>query len=61
MIDGKTSFDRPGKNNKITYDNIQKLGTCQGEDYTTGRLLDYIYFIEYYKLIAIDLSKQQKF
>ena len=32
----------------------------QGNDYTTGCLLDYVYFKEYYKLIAKDLSKQQK-
>ena len=31
----------------------------QGDDYTTGYLLDYKYFNEYYKMIAIDLSKQQ--
>ena len=35
------------------------LGTCQGHDYTTGCLLDYNYFDNYYKMIAIDLSKQQ--
>ena len=32
----------------------------QGYDYTTGCLLDYPYFKKYFKLIAIDLSKQQK-
>ena len=31
----------------------------KGDDYTTGCLLDYIYFKNYYKIIAIDLSKQQ--
>ena len=31
----------------------------QGDDYTTGYLLDYAYFKNYYKMIAIDLSKQQ--
>ena len=31
----------------------------KGDDYTTGCLLDYPYFKKYYKLIAIDLSKQQ--
>ena len=31
-----------------------------GDDYTTGCLLDYVYFKEHYKLIAIYLSKQQK-
>ena len=34
--------------------------TGQGDDYTVGCLLDYPYFKKYYKLIAIELSKQQK-
>ena len=29
-------------------------------DYTTGNLLDSVYFLKNYKLIAIDLSKQIK-
>ena len=32
----------------------------KGEDYTTGSLLDYNYFKEHYKLVAIDLSKQKE-
>ena len=36
------------------------IATGQGGDNTTGCLLDYLYFKEDYKLIAIDLSKQQK-
>ena len=50
MIDGKNFFDQPIKNNKVTY---------QGDDYTRGCLLDYTYFKNYYKMIAIDLSKEQ--
>ena len=42
------------------YDNIRKVATGQGDDYTTGHLLDYPCFKNYYKLIAIDLNKQQK-
>ena len=42
-----------------TYDNIQKIATCQEDDCSTGGLLDYNYFNNYYKMIAIDLSKQQ--
>ena len=42
-----------------TYDNIRKIATGQGDDYTTGCLLDYNYFNNYYKMIAVDLSKQQ--
>ena len=59
MIDGKNFFDQPVKNDKITYENIRKIATGQGDDYTTGCLLDYAYFKNYYKMIAIDLSKQQ--
>ena len=42
-----------------TYDNIRKIATSQGDDYTTDCLLGYNYFKEHYKVIAIDLSKQQ--
>ena len=59
MIDGKNVFDQPVRNNKITYENIRKIATGQGDDYTTGCLLDYPYFKNHYKMIAIDLSKQQ--
>ena len=49
------------KNDSETYDNIRKIATGQGDDYkTTGCLLDYPYFRKYYKLITIDLSKEQK-
>ena len=59
MIKGQNFFDQPVKNDMRTYDNIQTIATVQGDDYTTGCLLDYPYFNEYCKLIAIDLSKQQ--
>ena len=35
MIDGKIFFDPPIKNDKITYWNIRKIATGQGDDYTT--------------------------
>ena len=57
MIDGQNFLDQPVRNDLITYDNIGK--TDQGDDYTTGCLLDYEYFKNYYKMIAIDFSKQQ--
>ena len=59
MIDGKNFFDQPVKNNKVTYENIRKIATDQGDDYTAGCLLDYTYFKRYYKMITIDLRKQQ--
>ena len=36
MIDGKNLFDQPVKNDKVTYENIRKIATGQGDDYTTG-------------------------
>ena len=59
MIDRKNLFDQSVKNNKATYENIKKLATLQGDDYTTGFLLDYMQFKNYFKLIAVDLSKQK--
>ena len=59
MIDGKNAFDQPIKNDKIPHENIRKIVTGQGDDYTTGSILDYAYFKNHYKMIAIDLSKQQ--
>ena len=59
MIDGKNFFDQPINSMIKTYENIRKIATGQGDDYTTGCLLDYTYFKKYYKMIAIDLSKQQ--
>ena len=37
----------------------KKIATSQRDDYTTGCLLDYVYFKDYYKMIAVDLSKKQ--
>ena len=52
-------FDQPVKNDKVTSKNIRKITTGEGHDYTTGCLLDYSYFKKYYKMIAVDVSKQQ--
>ena len=57
MIDGKNFLDQPVKKNKVTDENIRVIVTGQGYNYTTGCFLDYIYFKNYYKMIAIDLSK----
>ena len=59
MIEGKNFFDQPINSTIKTYKNITKINTGQGDDYTTCCLLDYSYFKDHYKMIAIDLSKQQ--
>ena len=60
MINGENFFDQPIKNNKVICENIRKIATGQGDDYPTGCLLDYPYFKDSYKMIVIDLSKQQE-
>ena len=59
MNDGKNFFDQSINSDLKTYENIRKIATGQGDDYTTGCLLDYSYFKENYRMIAIDLSKWQ--
>ena len=59
MIDGRKFFNQPINNVNKTYGNIRKIITGKGDDYTTGCLLDCPYFKDHYKMIAIDLSKQQ--
>ena len=50
-------FDLPIKTEEEAYEKI--IDISRNNEYTTDNLLDYDYFKKYYKLIAIDLSKQQ--
>ena len=59
MIDGQNVFDQPVRTDLRTYDSILKIPTGQEHDYKPGCLLDYNYFENYYKKIAVDLSKLQ--
>ena len=59
-IDGQNFFDQRVKNKLSIYDNIRKIAAGQGVDYTTGCLLDYLYFKNHYLIIAIHLSKQKE-
>ena len=58
-IDGRNFYDQPINDSIKQYDEIRKISTGQGDDYTTGCLLDYSYFRKNYRLIAADLSKQK--
>ena len=58
LIDGKSFFDLPVKNEEEAYEKI--IDMSNNNDYTTGNLLDFTYFKKNYKLIATDLSKQIK-
>ena len=57
IIDKLAFFDLPVKNEEEVYE--KSIDITKNNEYTTGNLLDYDYFKKYYKLIAIDLSKQQ--
>ena len=57
IIDKLTFFDLPIKTEEEAYEKI--IDVSRNNDYTTGNLVDYDYFKKYYKLIVIDLSKQQ--
>ena len=59
MTDGKNFFNQPINSDLKAFENIRKITAGQGDDYTTVCLLDYSYFKDYYKIIAINLSKQQ--
>ena len=58
LIDGKSFFDLPVKNEEEAYEKI--IDMSNNNDYTTGNLLDFAYFKKNYRLIAADLSRQTK-
>ena len=58
VIDGKSFFDLPVKNEEEAYEKIRRDEMNRNKDCTTCNLLGFAYFNENYKLIAIDLSKQ---
>ena len=54
MINGENFFDQAIKDNEVIYENIRKNATDQGVNYSFGCVLDYPYFKDSYKMIAID-------
>ena len=58
-IDGRNFYDQPINDSIKHYDEIRKISTGKGDDYTTGCLLDFSYFEKKYRLIAAYLSKQK--
>ena len=58
LIDETNFYDQPINNFKKYYDEVRKNSIGQGDDYTTGCLLDYAYFKDNYKLIAVGLNKR---
>ena len=59
LIDGRNFYGQPINDLMKQYDELRKVSTVQGDDYTTGYLIDYAYFKDNYRLIAVDLSKRK--
>ena len=60
VIDGRNFYHNPIESDIEKYIELKKAMIGKGEDYTTGSLLDFDYFLEHYKLVAVDLSKQKE-
>ena len=58
-IDGRNFYDQSINGLIKQYDEVRKISIKQGDDNTTGCLLDFAYFEKNYRLIAADLSKQK--
>ena len=58
LTDGRNLFDQPINSITKTYENIRKIARGQGDDYKTSCSLDYSYFKDNYRIIAIDLSSR---
>ena len=58
-IDGRNFYDQPINDSIKQSDQVRKISTGKGDDYTTDCLLDFAYFEKTYKIIAADLSKQK--
>ena len=59
IINRKNFYDQPIDSDIKRYEETKKLTTGQGEDYTTGSLLDYEYIKNYYRSIAVNLSRKK--
>ena len=60
IINGKSFYDQGIDSDIKRYEEIRKLTTGQGEDCTTGCLLDYDYIKNHYRLMAVKLSRQKE-
>ena len=58
LIDGRDFYDQPINDLQKQYDEVKKVSTGQGDDYITECLIDYEYFKDHYRLIAVDLRSQ---
>ena len=55
ITNGKSFYVQPIDSDIKQYEEIRKLTSVKGEDYTAGCLLDYDYIKNLYRLIAVHL------
>ena len=60
IINGKNFYVQAIDSDIKPYEEIRKLTTGQGDDYTTGCLLDYAYMKSLYRLTGAYLSRQKE-
>ena len=58
LIDGKKFYDQNINDSITRYNELLKLTTEKSEDYITGCLVDYDYYMKDYNIAAVDLSHQ---
>ena len=58
LIDGRSFYDQNVNSSIVRYNEQLKMTTGRSEDYSTGCLLDYDYYIEEFNIGGIDLSHQ---
>ena len=58
-IDGRNLYDQSIIGLIKQYNKVRKISTWQGDDQTTGCLLNYVYFKDDFRLITTDLSEQK--
>ena len=58
-IDGRNFYDQSINDLIKQYDEVRKISTGQGDDYTTGCLLDFVHFEKNYRLTPVYLSKKK--
>ena len=54
LNNGRNFYDQPISDLMKQYDEVRKVSTGHGEDYTTGYLLDYASFNDNYRLVVVD-------
>ena len=60
LIDSRNFYDQPISDQTIKYNELRNIAIGKGDDFTTGCLINYEYFLKHYQLVAINLSKQKE-